>query len=77
MQDLVFYGLPDHPTFYADLVQMTSRQLAGSAALATDQQHASATVLFTKADALQLSQVVGSDRAAKMLKSSKTSFVIC
>ncbi|KAK9793740.1 hypothetical protein WJX73_006953 [Symbiochloris irregularis] len=73
IRDLVFYGLPDHPGFYADLVQMAS----SSRAAHSSQQHASVTVLFTKFDALQLSQTVGSDRASKMLKNSKSAFIIC
>lgn len=72
-QDLVFYGLPDHPGFYADLVQMAT----SSPAVRSSQHHASVTVLFTKFDALQLSQAVSSDRASKMLRNSKATFVIC
>lgn len=74
VQDVVFYGLPDHPDFYSDLVQMAS---SASPAARSSQQHASVTVLFTKFDALQLSQIVGSDRASKMFRNSKSTFVIC
>ena len=70
-QDITFYGLPDHPTFYSELVGRVVSAAPG------DRAHATVTVLFTKFESLQLAQIVGSRRAAKMLKNRTTAFVIC
>jgi U3 small nucleolar RNA-associated protein 25 len=73
LQDIVFYGLPEHAQFYAELINLI--QTSGSAAAG---HHATITTLFCQFDALALARVVGHSRAAKMLAaSSSPTFVFC
>jgi U3 small nucleolar RNA-associated protein 25 len=73
LQDIVFYGLPDHAHFYAELVNLV--QTGGAAA---GGHHATITSLFCAFDALALGRVVGASRAAKMLTpGSSPTFVFC
>lgn len=69
-QDIFFYQLPEHPQLYPELLNL----LEESAAAAWGTVH----VLFSRTDAPRLERVVGSDRAAKMLKRGSTStFLFC
>jgi hypothetical protein len=69
----VFYGLPDHAHFYAELLNLV--QTSGAAA---GGHHATVTSLFCQFDALALARVVGAGRAAKMLApGSSPTFVFC
>uniref|UniRef100_UPI00358E8A69 U3 small nucleolar RNA-associated protein 25 homolog isoform X1 n=2 Tax=Myxine glutinosa TaxID=7769 RepID=UPI00358E8A69 len=64
---LVFYDLPTYPGFYSEVCNML---LAGRAGV----QDAgwTCTVLYSRFDALRLAAVVGSERAAQMIASSKS-----
>jgi U3 small nucleolar RNA-associated protein 25 len=71
LQDILFYQLPQHPQFYSELVNFFEESAAGGAM-------ATVSVLFGRSDALRLERVVGSARAAKMLKSGGSgTFLFC
>ena len=73
LQDLLFYQLPEHPSFYSELVGFSAE---GS--LANDGHgHATVTVLFSKFDSLQMQRIVGNARTAKMLKADSSTFLYC
>ena len=68
-QDLYVYQLPEHAHFYSDLAQHLTTAEGIQAG------HTTATVLFSKFDALRLERVVGSSRAKKMLKGASGTFL--
>lgn len=59
-RDIVFYQLPCHARYYAELLNMVALRDAAD-------KHATVTVLFDGRDALQLERVVGTSRAKRML----------
>lgn len=63
IRHLIFYSLPTYCEFYPELVNMLEG--AGQVGGAT------CTVLYSTYDALALSRIVGTGRAAKMVKSSE------
>ena len=65
VKDVLFYQLPEHPQFYLELVNLLEEESAPGAELAT------ATVAYSRLDALRLERVVGADRAATMLRRGK------
>ncbi|XP_062980084.1 U3 small nucleolar RNA-associated protein 25 homolog [Elgaria multicarinata webbii] len=65
IRNLIFYELPTYPHFYSEVCNML--KLAGSSEEAT----LTCTVLYSKYDAQKLAAVVGVERAAQMLQSSK------
>jgi U3 small nucleolar RNA-associated protein 25 len=67
---LVFYGLPEHPQFYPELVNLLEEAESGA-------EVTSCLVLFTRFEALALERVVGADRARHMLRSDKATFLFC
>ncbi|PRW59313.1 U3 small nucleolar RNA-associated 25 [Chlorella sorokiniana] len=69
-KSILFYQLPEHPQFYAEVLNLLEEGEAG--------ETPTVTVVFSKVDALRLERVVGSARATKMLKSKKTgTFLFC
>ena len=71
VKDIVFYQLPEHPQFYEELVNFLEEENVPGAGLAT------ATVMYTRYDALRLERVVGSDRSKTMLKKKNGTFLFC
>ena len=71
LQDITFYGLPDHAIFYAELVEMAAPAVFVGAA------HATVLASFTKFDFLHLGQIMGASRAAKMLKQKPATYILC
>ncbi|KAJ1505773.1 rRNA-binding ribosome biosynthesis protein utp25 [Coelomomyces lativittatus] len=63
---VVFYGVPEHPQFYSELVDWIGT-LPPSLAV-----HGSVTSLFTKWDALKLERIVGVERLNEMMGSTST-----
>ena len=55
---VVWYGLPDHAEFYAEMVDCLGTDVSASS---------SSTAIFSKWDALRLARIVGSKRCPKML----------
>ncbi|EFJ41396.1 hypothetical protein VOLCADRAFT_68308 [Volvox carteri f. nagariensis] len=90
IQDVIFYGLPDHGEYYSELVNLLEERGAGgggrgfgagaaggsAASLATAHQ-ATVTALFCRWDVLQLERVVGSGRAKKMLQGESGTYMFC
>ena len=73
IQDLLFYQLPEHASFYSELVNFLEEGSAG-----TDSDgHATVTILFDKFDSLQMQRIVGKARCSKMMKSSSSTFMYC
>ncbi|KAL4445727.1 hypothetical protein ABPG77_008926 [Micractinium sp. CCAP 211/92] len=69
-QDILFYQLPEHADFYAELLNLLEEGATG--------ETPTVTVVFSKYDALRLERVVGSARSSKMLKQRKTgTFLFC
>ncbi|KAH0622735.1 hypothetical protein JD844_025301, partial [Phrynosoma platyrhinos] len=65
IRNLIFYELPTYPHFYSEVCNMM--KLAGS----EEESALTCTVLYSKYDAQKLASVVGVERAAQMLQSSK------
>lgn len=60
VHDVVFYQLPVHAGYYAELLNMMALRSAG-------EEHGTVTVLFDARDALLLERVVGTRRARRMI----------
>ncbi|KAF9917621.1 rRNA-binding ribosome biosynthesis protein utp25 [Linnemannia zychae] len=74
---LTFYGLPDHPQFYPEMLNLLALPAATggeksrskhSAATGLEDRAMSCTALFTKYDLLKLQRIVGTERANSMCK---------
>jgi U3 small nucleolar RNA-associated protein 25 len=63
---VVFYSLPQHASFYAELVNMA--QCSGD-------QHCCVHTLFSSYDFLRLKQIVGLERSKRMIKAKSKSFL--
>ncbi|KAG0191643.1 rRNA-binding ribosome biosynthesis protein utp25 [Apophysomyces sp. BC1034] len=70
---VVFYGLPDHPQYYTEIVDFLG--LKFDEASAAEEATFSCTALFSKYDFLKLERVVGSERAKKMCAAQKNVFM--
>lgn len=66
VKHVFFYGLPDNPTFYMELVGEFIRSTIDDGAL--HMSDATAMALFSRWDAMALERIVGTDRAVRMLK---------
>ncbi|XP_048339451.1 U3 small nucleolar RNA-associated protein 25 homolog isoform X2 [Sphaerodactylus townsendi] len=65
IRNLIFYELPTYPHFYSEVCNMMKLADGGEEATLT------CTVLYSKYDAQKLAAVVGVERTAQMLQSSK------
>ncbi|KAI9686527.1 MAG: rRNA-binding ribosome biosynthesis protein utp25 [Bathelium mastoideum] len=66
VKKVVFYGLPDNPVFYREIVEgFLSQTMAEGRADAAD---VGSRVVFSKWDALKLERIVGSKRVSSLLK---------
>ncbi|ORX53676.1 DUF1253-domain-containing protein [Hesseltinella vesiculosa] len=70
---VVFYGLPDHPQFYNEIVDFLGLKVNDHAS-AAEEATFSCTALFSKYDFLKLERIVGTDRAKKMCTAQKNTF---
>eukprot|EP00898_Chlorokybus_atmophyticus_P001794 jgi/Chlat1/2615/Chrsp178S02458 len=66
IKDIVFYSLPEHSNYYAEIINL----LEGG-------QNPTSLVLFSRFDAFALERVVGTARSKRMLKSEKSTFMFC
>ncbi|KND02358.1 rRNA-binding ribosome biosynthesis protein UTP25 [Spizellomyces punctatus DAOM BR117] len=65
IRHIVFYGLPEYGSYYAEMINMLDQQSADI----------TCTVLFTRYDRLKLERVVGSKRVARMSDGQKEVFM--
>ncbi|KAL1935710.1 hypothetical protein VTP01DRAFT_4850 [Rhizomucor pusillus] len=70
---VVFYGLPDHPQFYSEVVNFLG--LKFNEATAAEEATFSVRALFSRYDHLRLERIVGSERAQKMCTAQKNVFL--
>ncbi|KAI8078645.1 uncharacterized protein BX664DRAFT_303356 [Halteromyces radiatus] len=70
---VVFYGLPDHASFYAEVVDFLGLKINDQAS-AAEEATFSCTALFSKYDFLKLERIVGSERAKNMCTAQKNVF---
>ena len=87
---MVFYSLPEYPHFYPELVNMLNESEGGQSAAPGSGEETnesrlhgrsgggggcSCLVLFTRFEQMALERIVGQQRSAHMLSSSKNSFL--
>lgn len=84
VQDILFYSLPAHGQYYAEVVNLLEGGGSGSAATAAaaaatvGSPHATVTALFCRYDLMLLERVVGSARARRMCaKAAAPTFMFC
>ncbi|KAK3812202.1 MAG: hypothetical protein J3Q66DRAFT_302014 [Benniella sp.] len=72
---LTFYGLPDHPQFYPEMLNLLALPAGNEksrskhvGATGLEDRAMSCTALFTKYDLLKLQRIVGTERANSMCK---------
>ncbi|GAA5800540.1 hypothetical protein HPULCUR_005975 [Helicostylum pulchrum] len=70
---VVFYGLPEDPMYYTEIVNFLG--LKFDEASAAEEATFSCTALFSKYDFLKLERVVGTERAKKMCTAQKNVFM--
>lgn len=70
---VVFYGLPEHPQFYTEVVDFLGLKINDQAS-AAEEATFSCTALFSKYDFLKLERIVGTDRAKNMCTAQKNVF---
>ncbi|KAG0749492.1 hypothetical protein G6F61_001043 [Rhizopus arrhizus] len=70
---IVFYGLPEDPLYYTEIVNFLG--LKFNEASAAEEATFSCTALFSKYDFLKLERIVGTERAKKMCTAQKNVFM--
>ena len=73
---LIFFGIPEHPDFYADMVNGVESGGEGGSERDVGTEPKSCLVLFTKYEAFALEGVVGTDHMKHMVKSEKKTFML-
>lgn len=73
VRHLILLGLPEHPEFYADVVNMLNLGLEGG----DFDTPTSCMSLFTKYDAHALDRIVGSKHCERMIKGEQSTFLFC
>lgn len=70
IRHLIMYQPPYWPNFYSEIINLMQDSYQNS----NDglESSMSITILYTKYDLLQISAIIGTDRATKMFKSGKT-----
>lgn len=63
---IVFYELPRYPHFYSEICNMLQDNRKQ-----TDKENLTCSVIYSSFDAQRLADIVGTDRAARMISSSK------
>ena len=75
VRHLVFLGLPEHPQFYSDLVNIINEGLETDAETTSGDTSNGSIALFTRYDAHALERIVGTKQANRMLKGEKPTFL--
>lgn len=70
IRNVVMYAPPAWPNFYAEILNLMHENYQ-NARDGCEENSMSVTLLYTKYDLMQVSAIVGSDRAAKMAKVGK------
>ncbi|KAI9256181.1 hypothetical protein BY458DRAFT_461414 [Sporodiniella umbellata] len=70
---VVFYGLPDNPAYYAEIVNFLG--LKFNQVSAAEEATFSCTALFSKYDFLKAERIVGTEKARKMCTAQKNVFM--
>ena len=79
---MVFYSLPEHPQFYADYLNAletgrTHGARRASAIYVLGAGENSVVALWSQQEALALERIVGSERAARMLRADQVAHIFC
>ncbi|CAG0918101.1 unnamed protein product [Notodromas monacha] len=72
MQHIIFFGLPTYPHFYSEMINFMQGRMSGDGV----KGEMSCTVIVSQVDALKLSGVVGTAKAASMLRDKKESYFL-
>jgi len=76
IRNLIFFGLPEHQEFYADLVNVLNEGLDHLDAEANNSDALiSSIALFTKYEAHALERIVGTKQSNRMVKGDKSTFM--
>lgn len=76
IRHLIFYQLPTYPHFYSEMCNLMDNLYQNPRA--GTEFNMSVTIIYNKFDAIMLAQIVGQDRAAKMIESeSKVHTIKC
>ena len=75
VHNLVILGLPEHPDFYADFVNLIQTGDAMDDDHQGQHRETSCLTLFTKYEAHALERIVGSSNASRMVSSSNSAFM--
>lgn len=65
VKQIVFYGLPDNPIFYKEIVRYLARTVVEQQ---VDPDMLKCEVLYSQWDALKLERIIGSDRVGQFIK---------
>jgi U3 small nucleolar RNA-associated protein 25 len=74
VQDVVFYGVPLHGGYYAEIVNLMEGGRAGGG---SGSAHGTVTAMFSAYDRLALARVVGASRADKMVTGESPTYMFC
>ncbi|XP_053207414.1 U3 small nucleolar RNA-associated protein 25 homolog [Panonychus citri] len=74
IRHLVFYQLPTYPHFYSELVNLLHPSYQGKKFVG-DETMMNCTILFDKFDLIQLEKIVGTEKAAYLIKSETDNHV--
>jgi U3 small nucleolar RNA-associated protein 25 len=75
IRHLIFFGLPEHPEFYADLVNVINEGLEKVDGDLNTDSTTSSLALFTKYEPHALERIVGTKQSNRMVKGDKSSFL--
>ncbi|RKF64883.1 U3 small nucleolar RNA-associated protein 25 [Erysiphe neolycopersici] len=72
IRKVVMYGLPDNPAFYREIIEGFLGRSIQEGNLVSEESHV--RVIYSKWDALKLERIVGTTRAANMIKEKGNTF---
>jgi U3 small nucleolar RNA-associated protein 25 len=75
IRHLIFLGLPEHPEFYANQVNLIDNSTSEETDVNAATSVASCLALFTKYEAHALDRIAGSSNCSRMLSSQKATFM--
>lgn len=80
IQNLIFYALPEHGHFYSEFCDFLNAVSNKTAKSTSSNQpslsiNTTITALYTKYDALKMERILGTQRAERMIRGDKTTFM--